>query len=60
MSRGLGKGYLLAWPLEKDQSLEKDHLLAPAKKRLDVPMGLGKELPSMQLGPIMWKWPIPT
>ena len=34
---------------------------APQKKqRLDVPMGLGKDLPSVQLGPIMWKWPIPT
>ena len=53
----LGKATCSAWPLEKDQSLEKDHLLALTKKKtkkkkkgLDVPMGLGKELPSMQLG----------
>ena len=28
----MGKATCSAWPLEKDQSLEKDHLLAPTKK----------------------------
>ena len=61
MSRGLGKGYLLSLALGKGSILGKGSPACPHKKNgLDVPMGLGKELPSMQLGPIMWKWPIPT
>ena len=61
MSRGLRKGYLLSLALGKGSiSLEKDHLPAPLKARGRCAHGLGKELPSMQLGPIMWNWPIPT
>ena len=60
MSRGLGKGYLLSLALGKGSILRKGSPACPRKKKgLDVSIGLGKELPSMQLGQLCGSGPFP-